>query len=327
VRRGALVTAAVIVDVAGGPTGGAARYRLELYRHLSRSGREDIQIIGAERRINASWLLRREIAFPTRARRITLTNIGFVMPGGERWTKLGNALHFLTDSELAELQPSLRATVQRQAAVVRMAAHRSHVLYTPSGAMAERVARILPNLRSRIVGRLNPISPELIPSLPRESTILCPVLFDSYKHMLERITELLKAIEEIDDSSVQLIVTADRTEVPPDLANHKRLELVGRMSHTDLRDLWARSRAIYFPTGIESFGFPLAEARVSGHPVIARNTAQNKEIAGHALCGFTPGDIGSLREATTTALRKEVTPDPAPFDPDAYFTWLLGPPR
>jgi hypothetical protein len=321
------VTAAVTVDVAGGPAGGAARYRLELYRYLSRTGREDVQIIGAERRVDSSWLMRRETTWPSRGRRITLTNVGFVAPGGERWTKLGNALHFLTDSEFAQLDPSLRATVQRQAVIVRMAARRSHVLFTPCAAMAERVARVLPSLRSRIIPRLNPVSPDLIPSLPREPAILCPILFESYKHMPTRLQELVTVIDENGDPSVRLLVTADRREVPETLACHPRIDFVGRLSHEDLRDLWAHSAAIYFPTGIESFGFPLAEARVSGHPVIARDTAQNREIAGPALCGFTPGDLASLHDAVTLALTKDVAPDPAPFAPDAYFTWLLGPPR
>jgi hypothetical protein len=45
------------------------------------------------------------------------------------------------------------------------------------------------------------------------------------------------------------------------------------------------------------------------------------------LCGFIPGDAGSLRHATMLALSRQVAPDPAPFEPDAYFTWLLGPAR
>ena len=124
-----------------------------------------------------------------------------------------------------------------------------------------------------------------------------------------------------------MLVTADRTELSSNLADHQRIELVGQLSHAELRLLWARSRAIYFPTGIESFGFPLAEARVNGQPVIARDTEQNREIAGPALCGFAVGDRDSLRGATERALSVELEPDPAPFEPDAYFTWLLGEPR
>ena len=115
--------------------------------------------------------------------------------------------------------------------------------------------------------------------------------------------------------------------MPAAVACHPRIELVGRLPHSELREMQARSRAIYFPTDLESFGYPLAEARVSGQPVIARDTAQNREIAGPALCGYAPGDPDSLRRAVKAALTADVAPDPGPFDPDRYFGWLLGLPR
>ena len=207
-----------------------------------------------------------------------------------------------------------------------MAARRSHVLITPSAAMAERVRQRLPHLASRVVPRLNPVSPDYIPQMSRDHAILCPILFAPYKHMAERLTELLTAMADC-DQSVRLRVTANDDEVPAHLTNHPQVDLIGRLGLENLRQIWARSRAIYFPTGIESFGYPLAEARVSGQPVIARNTEQNREIAGPALCGFTPGDADSLRDAIQLALTKDVTPDPTPFAPDAYFSWLLGSPR
>ena len=43
-----------------------------------------------------------------------------------------------------------------------------------------------------------------------------------------------------------------------------------------------------------------------------------------ALCGYTPGDPDSLRHATEVAMTAQVDPDPAPFDPDTYFNWMLG---
>jgi glycosyltransferase involved in cell wall biosynthesis len=317
----------VTIDAAGALIGGGARFRIELYRYLDRAQRGDIKLIGAGRRLGPAWLLRRETGQPQHGRRVALNNVSFVVPGGERWTRLGNALHFLTDEEEARLDPSLRSAMQRQRAIVRLAARRSHVLVTPSTAMAERVRRVLPGLSDRIVPRLNPVSPDYIPQLPRDHAILCPVLFAPYKHMAERLMDLLRAIDESGDRSVRVRVTADRPEVTPQLAGHPQIDMVGRLSLDDLRQVWARSRAIYFPTGIESFGYPLAEARVSGQPVIARDSAQNREIAGGALCGFTPGDAQSLRQATERALTEEIAPDPGPFEPGAYFSWLLGPAR
>jgi len=321
------VTAAVTVDAAGAQMGGAARYVDELRGYLARTGRPDVEIIGSLRRVGPGWLLHRELSSRARSRRVALNNVGFVTPGGQRWTLLRNALHFLTEGEEALLDPALRACVRRDAVVVHLAARRSDVIVAPSTAMAERIATVRPDLSGRVVVRPHPVSVALIPRLPGDPVILCPVLFAPYKHMAQRLTELLTAVGELADPSVRVRVTAHAAEVPAAVACHPQVELVGRLPYRELREMQVHSRAIYFPTGLESFGYPLAEARVSGQPAIARDTAQNREIAGPALCGYTPGDPDSLRRAVEVALTADVAPDPGPFDPDRYFGWLLGLPR
>jgi glycosyltransferase involved in cell wall biosynthesis len=321
------VTPAVTVDIAGAAMGGAARYATELQSYLARTGRTDVRIIGEGRRVGPRWLVRRESSAPGCARRVAVNNVSFVAPGGSRWAVLRNALHFLTDAEAAALDPALRASTRRDAAVVRLAARRADVLVVPCTAMAERVRRALPTARDRITVRAHPVSATSIPVMPREPAILCPVLFAPYKRMDERLSDLLAALNECADQSVRVRVTVGREDVPDRLTCDSRIEFLGRVDHHALREAWARSRAIYFPTGLESFGYPLAEARVSGHPVIAWDTAQNREIAGNALCGFSPTNPDSLRDALKLALTGQVSPDPGPFDPDAYFDWLLGGPR
>jgi glycosyltransferase involved in cell wall biosynthesis len=317
----------VTVDAAGAQMGGAARFLAELRAYLAGSGRTDVTVIGLRRQVCPAWLVRRELAV-SGGRWVALNNVGFVRPGGERWTLLRNALHFLTEAERARLAGSLRAGIRAEAAAVRLAARRSHVLVAPSSAMADRVAAALPGLRGRLVVRPHPVSPRSLPRLPREQAILCPVLFAPYKRMPARLGALLDALTALGGPArdVQLWVTATAGEAGPALAHDPRVRLVGRRSHLELRELQARSRAIYFPTGLESFGYPLAEARVGGRPVIAADSAQNREIAGAALCGFTPGDPASLRCAAEQALTTEVAPEPAAFDPAAYFGWLLGGP-
>jgi hypothetical protein len=321
------MTVAVIVDTAGAQMGGAARYEAELRGYLARTGREDVKIIGSRRRLGPSWLLRRELSSRFRSQRVALNNVGFVTPGGQRWTLLRNALYFLTADEEEQLDPALQAKVRREAVLVRLAARRSDVIVAPCTAMAERIATVRPELGSRVVIRPHPVSSVPVPRSPRELVILCPVLFSSYKQMAQRLTELLTAVGDLEDPQVRVQVTAHAAEVPDSVACHPLVEMVGRVPGGELRKLQARSRAIYFPTGLESFGYPLAEARVSGQPVIARDTPQNREIAGAALCGYTPGDPDSLRHAVQAALTADVAPDPGPFDPDRYFGWLLGEPR
>jgi glycosyltransferase involved in cell wall biosynthesis len=316
----------VTVDIAGAAMGGAARYAAELRAYLVRTGRADVRVIGEAQRVAPLWLVRREMTGPA-VRRVAVNNVSFVTPGGSRWVVLRNALHFLTTAEAGTLDPALRSSVRREAAVVRLAARRADVLVVPCAAMAERVSRALPAARDRIVVRAHPVSANSVPAMPRDPAILCPVLFAPYKRMDERLGELLAAVEESADPSVRVRVTASPEELPADLAFNPRIEFLSRVGSPELRYAWARSRAIYFPTSLESFGYPLAEARVSGYPVIAQDTPQNREIAGSALCGFQPGDPDSLGHALKLALTADVRPDPAPFDPDAYFGWLLGDPR
>ena len=313
---------AVTVDIAGAQRGGAARLATELRRYLARTGRWDVSVIGAGRSVEARWLLRREVSQSTRGRRVAMNNVSFVTPGGERWTLLRNALHFLTESEISQLDPSLAAVAGRDATVVRWAAQRSDVLVAPSTAMADRVSKALPRLSARLVVRPHPVSPSQPPARSAEPVILCPVLFSPYKQMASRISEWITAVGRL-DPTVKLVVTADPAEIPAALVGHPRVEVTGRVPDRAMGRLWARCAAVYFPTTIESFGFPLAEARVNGYPAIAVDTPQNREIAGPALRGFTPGDPASLCHATELALTTACAPDPGPFDPDAYFTWLL----
>ena len=318
------MTTTVTIDLAGGQLGGAARYRIELTSYLDRRAGHDIKMIGRTRRLSLAWLAAREASAARRGRRIALNNVGFLTPGGERCTLLANALHFLARPELAALDPGLRAAVARQAGIVHSAARRSDVLVAPCTAMAERIVTALPEVADRLIVRMHPLSARADPGPRGGSLILCPVLFAPYKHMADRIGEWLAAVDDVLDDSVRLIVTASPDEAPASLAVSPRLHFVGRLAVESMQDLWRRSRAIYFPTGLESFGCPLAEARAGGLPVIARDTAQNREIAGPALCGYTLGDASSLRRATETALTARIAPDPEPFDPDAYFDWMLG---
>ena len=318
------MTTSVTIDIAGGQVGGAARYANEVYSYLRRAAHEDVKVIGVRRRLGPAWLAIREARAVRRSRRVALNNVGFFAPGGERWTLVANPLHFLSAAEMDAQVPSLRSAMSRQIPVVHQAAKRSDVLVAPSTAMAERIKTTLPDVADRVVVRLHPVSANPVPRRPGGSRILCPVLFASYKNMPDRLAEWLTAVDQALDKSVRLVVTADAAELPASLAANPRLDLVGRLALAPLCDLWASSRAVFFPSGLESFGFPLAEARVNGQPVIAQDTPQNREIAGPALCGYTVGQQDSLLAATEAALSMRLEPDPAPFDPDAYFDWMLG---
>ena len=317
------MTGTATVDIAGGQAGGAARFAGELRAYLARTSHPGVRVIGSGRRVDQARLVRREMFAARASRRVAVNNVSFVAPGGARWSLLRNALHFLTEEEEGRLDPSLRTINRRKAAIVRLAARRADVLVAPCSTMAERIISVLPSVRSRIVVRPHPVSAHTIGPAPLDDIILCPVLFGEYKKMTKHISEFLAAVDPHIDPSVQLHVTAEPRELPANLAAHPRVQLTGRLPHSELRSLWGRSRAIFFPPALESFGYPLAEARANGKPVIGQDTQQNREIGGAALCGFTTGNPQSLLTATMFALSTEVEPDPAPFDPNSYFAWLL----
>ena len=83
-QQGVSMIAAVTIDVAGGPAGGAARFRTEVCEYVKRRDREDVKVIGMRRRLSPAWLVGREAVAARKSRRVALNNVGFFTPGGER---------------------------------------------------------------------------------------------------------------------------------------------------------------------------------------------------------------------------------------------------
>lgn len=314
----------VVMDVAGAIEGGAARFMRELdaWRAAQPDRRKNTRIIGRNRRLTPQWLLARELESREAQLRIALNNASFWAPFGERIVLLRNALHFCAKSELDALgfkpSPQLRAQIP----VIRALAHRADRIVVPCTAMAERVDFHMPRLHARIEVRGHPVS---VPAWAsdteqRDNSILVPIVPHPYKNLDRHIASLLAAIGDLD---LKVVVTATELQLPL-VAGDPRVYFVGRLSSAQLEPYWGRARAIYYPTGLESFGYPLAEARVGGRWIIALETEQNQEIAGAALAPFNVGDSCSLTHAVECAMAGDPRPEPGPNDPDSYFHFLTG---
>ncbi|MFY1631802.1 hypothetical protein ACN27F_34380 [Solwaraspora sp. WMMB335] len=316
----------LVLDTAGGAGGGAARWRAELDRHLRRAGAgrrcgavDQVTVIGRGRRITPGWLLRRE-SLARRARTtIAANNVSFLVSGGRRVVLARNALHFLypDESHLAtRLPPAWRAQIP----VVRRSLERADVIVVPCSPMAERVVFHRPALAARIVVRPHPVT-----AVPRrgsaERALLVPVVPGPYKNLTTELRSLVAVLAGMADPPL-VRVTASRTQLPPDLADHPLLRVLGPLPSEEMTDHWATATGIFYPCVVESFGYPLAEARAGGVAVIAPDGAQAREIAGGALRPYRPADPRTLREAVIR-LSEPVVPDPDPFSPADYFDWLL----
>lgn len=335
----------IALDTAGAGMGGAARWLSEFdafaaTTHVTaqRTARPTAQptaqptarppadppvrVLGRGRRLGPVWLARREYQAAGCELVIATNNASFALAGADRRVLLRNALHFLYPQEsdgLRGMPRSLRA----QARAVRGLARRADLIIVPSSAMAERVAHHLPSVAGRIVVRAHPVTPAG-PRLPADvAFILVPVLAAPYKRLETRLRELLEATAQV-GRPWQIQVTARAEELPDEVARHPRITPLGMVGQAGMARLWRSAGAAYFPSTLESFGYPLAEARVYGVPVLAPDTPQAREIAGPALVGYHRAKTNGLAEAVAR-VDQPVIAQPAAFDRDGYFRWLFQP--
>jgi glycosyltransferase involved in cell wall biosynthesis len=310
-----------VVDVAGASTGGAARWRRELKTWLASGGSSSVRVIGEHERVEPRWLVRREV-FGRAGRRIAANNVSFFSGSGPRVVLLRNPLHFLRDGE-AETLPPLPSSIRLQAPIVRLAARRAEAVVVPSSDMAERVVAAIPGVRQRIhvrfhpLGRLGPPRRRLEPGY-----ILFPCLPAPHKDLLGELERLVAATDAAGEDLV-VKVTADLSALS-DRASSPRVQAVGPQSLEEIDHLWASAAMAYAPFKVESFGYPVAEGRAYGVPVIGPETSLVRELGGNALFAFDPRKPGTLPEAISRAASAVIDPDPDPFDPEAYFEWLTG---
>ncbi|MEU8262041.1 glycosyltransferase [Micromonospora sp. NPDC048999] len=310
----------IVIDAAGGSGGGAGRLKAELDAFLA-DGAPPLRVIGWDRQLTPSWLVLREAAAGRAPVVAALNNVSFTWRGTERRVLVHNALHFLAPDEV-RLLGLLPRSFRAQIPVVRRTLRRADVIVVPCSAMAERVADRVPAVRDRLLVLANPVSP-VGPRIPAdEVSILVPVVPSPFKNVVRELRVLLAALDRRRHRA-RVRMTAHPHELPADLARHPRLDLLGRLPHHELAEHWRRTTAVFFPCALESFGYPLAEARVYGLPVLAPDTQQSREIAGAAVVPYRLSDTNSLAEAVD-GIDRPVLPEPYAFERVAYFTRLLG---
>jgi glycosyltransferase involved in cell wall biosynthesis len=157
-----------------------------------------------------------------------------------------------------------------------------------------------------------------------EPFILVPVLPAPYKNLVPELDALLSAVDRA-DRRLRVRVTAHPDELPAALARHPRLTALGVLPHAALSRLWCSAAAAFFPSSVEAFGYPLAEARAYGIPVLAPDTDQTREVAAQALLPYQLGDRDSLA-AALERLDEPVLAEPRAFDREEYFRWLFDRP-
>jgi glycosyltransferase involved in cell wall biosynthesis len=80
----------------------------------------------------------------------------------------------------------------------------------------------------------------------------------------------------------------------PEIA--QRVQFVGPLPRRETQRLYRDADLFVFPSWLESFGQPMAEAMAHGLPIVAADTPLNREICGESAVYFRVGDANDLAE-------------------------------
>ncbi len=83
--------------------------------------------------------------------------------------------------------------------------------------------------------------------------------------------------------------------------NRDRIDVLGLVPDAELAGHYRGAEALLFPSLIEGFGIPVAEALACGIPVAASDIPAVRELAGDAFVPFDPLDVQAIAEATERA--------------------------
>src|SRR5205814_1885173 len=94
----------------------------------------------------------------------------------------------------------------------------------------------------------------------------------------------------------------------------------GTLTRSAIAALYDGAAVVVYPSYYEGFGLPIVDAIASGIPVVALNTAVNRELRSltDASRLFLVNDLGELRSLVGKLIDAPIT---APTNPDQLRTW------
>ncbi|MEM3486205.1 MAG: glycosyltransferase family 1 protein [Candidatus Methanomethyliaceae archaeon] len=201
-------------------------------------------------------------------------------------------------------------TLRRKLAYWTMRASRAIV--TPSYAMRDMIRDFHPDLplerfhvlphgfeRSQLERELVPgqVAGELVRSRGKPL-----ILYVSHLEPHKGHDIAISAMKQLKNQGVNcyLAITIDRSDWPSgydrlmgqirDWGLHDRVINFGRVPEGAVHVLYQEAKIFFFPSLCESFGFPLVEAMGYGLPIVAADTALNREMCGPAAMYYSPSD-------------------------------------
>lgn len=122
---------------------------------------------------------------------------------------------------------------------------------------------------------------------------------------------LISALRYLRDEGIEidLVCSGRKNDFFPQIMRHvhkegleDRVHFVGWVSVPELRALYARSRAVVFPSLFEGGGFPILEGMAEGVPVICSNVTCLPEYGGNAVEYFDPNSTEAMARAISSVI-------------------------
>jgi glycosyltransferase involved in cell wall biosynthesis len=119
----------------------------------------------------------------------------------------------------------------------------------------------------------------------------------AHLHKNHRILGGMEQFRDVSDREFRVIVTLRPFEITPELKRLGWVEPIGRLSPEGCLEQYRKSHALFFPSVLESFPLPLAEAMSLGLPVVCSDLPYARWVCEEQAIYFDPHDAASACRA------------------------------